>query len=547
MLHAFRVCLFFLLSSSFYSLSFAGTECEEIALRTAPGENGRLVFTESLEADLLQCLEEYGQSLISGKDSVGAVEMDTYLNDIKDKKAARVKANGTFGRGIQFDRLNPIPLEHQYIIRVPKRALGIEGRIVEGQCFDLTRAPYLNSDEARLNFTIAIKDQLIEIAKFLGHFHAKTLGGEASLIFQPRQIKLCNQNQFYYTAEHGSERQLMYGDHTLHFGIPNIKRPARIEVLSAQDINELWNDGDIIRKVPKDYDYDLERESITEIPADVLTSDTDERLYGFNRDGQKEELITELLAKYWGFLNPMGTLRSSARYILTGIVHKSFSPRPSYNSDPAIQHFTLKSTYQSLMRTGEQFFDPVNIEFYKEKIEPSKERLKAFHNMFQDVAMSPSMISQSIESNIADTAHSDMGMIIQMQEQLCLGVAVTNNHTITSMVDFLRTGSNPDMSNFTLGNYGDAQMDIIREDNWLDTDTTKIRFRGNGKLIEAMQVNMARQTGIFACTNTSDKVTTSLQIPTMSSSEYRSKALNSFIGSVREDADLLADFVDRLD
>ena len=157
------------------------------------------------------------------------------------------------------------------------------------------------------------------------------------------------------------------------------------------------------------------------------------------------------------------------------------------------------------------------------------------------------LYAQSIESNIADTAHSDMGMIIQMQEQLCLGVAVTNNHTITSMVDFLRTGSNPDMSNFTLGNYGDAQMDIIREDNWLDTDTTKIRFRGNGKLIEAMQVNMARQTGIFACTNTSDKVTTSLQIPTMSSSEYRSKALNSFIGSVREDADLLADFVDRLD
>lgn len=272
-------CIFVLLFGIIYISHGQSAEinCHNSALR---------VSNLSQPVELLQCLEDYAKQQLAPGSAADNLRLEV-LQDIFDKEEARLKYDNTYGRGLQRDQIVGTPMLNQYRFRLPSRSRSApNNQITEGLCFDLSKIGEPSSltkffNNIRTNstseslknkylvlFAKKMMRQIDEVAKFLANFHAITLGGESSLLFHPRQIKFCDQNRFSYFSEHGIDRRMIYYDKSLNIGINNPSNPSKIKVITAKELMALWNDGDQIRVVPKKYNYDLKKQSITELVED---------------------------------------------------------------------------------------------------------------------------------------------------------------------------------------------------------------------------------------------------------------------------------------
>ena len=507
---------------------------------------------KSLEqpTELLDCLESYAQQQLMPNSEADQLYY-VVVEDIFDKQEARINSDNKYERGLQRQQILTTPMHNQYRVRFPSYSrLSPENQILDGQYFDLSQLkkaqqapktdvrwpnrPALvtkdNTPQVVL-FAQKMMEQIDEVSKFLAHFHAITLGGESSLLFHPRQIKFCDQKLFRYNAEYGIQRRMLYFDRALHIGISLNTPTANIKVLSASELMTLWNDGDHIRVVPKDFDYDLKKQSVTEVAADHLSTDLQERLYGFKRDGQSMSLITELIAKYWNYLNPTGSIRSKARYFLTGMIHRSLQASPQQQTESSSEKaHHARFQFDQLIQEYSESFSAGNIEYYKNHIRNDQDHLLAFYDHFLKFAQSPSRISQSIESSMSTQAKNDLGMILQLQHQTCF-VGVTNNHTILTMIDFLLSHNDEQQERFIKDANQNVEFSVEKESS-LFTSRMKLKFKGNSKELSNLQANMASQIS-WVCTNTTDKVSTSLKLPTLSSKAYKAYSMNRLLEEMR--------------
>ncbi|MEZ4871712.1 MAG: hypothetical protein R2827_05580 [Bdellovibrionales bacterium] len=536
-------------SSMFFSSSWAQSiDCGPIA---------RSIQSQSEIHHVLNCLEAYAMETLK-PGGIGFEEMQFFTNDIYDKHGARLKTDGTYGRGLQEQQVVGFNMEDFYRISFPTEMIPEDGRMIRGQCFNLEERPALRTSRRLLRsnarnrsfgekvevFADKMMLQLDEVGKFIGRFHAMTLMGDSSLLFHPRNFKFCDQDVFYYKANHDITRRMVFFDKTIHLGIPNLSSPDSIEIISDEELVELWNQGDHLRYAPyfpETYNYKVTGWSFDDNKARAFGSELQQRLYGYNRDNENDKLAREMLVKVWGYINPIGSARTTARYILTGLIHKSFQARPEVEVDVEVQLFMARNQFDSLIESFEKAFTQGNIEFYADQIAPYPDRLLQFFQAFSDYSKNSSHISQSIESSIAGTAMADNGMIIQMQDQLC-GVGVTNNHTIITLVDFLAQGSDSSIANFIPEVFEQATLEVERDEKWFHTDS-RVRIEADGKLLKDLQINMASQAGIV-CTNTSDKVKTQIKVPSIDEESYKAYSMNNLLNSIRTDATILADYLD---
>lgn len=542
----FNQCLFLLLLSIFYSaLSFATTlDCRKAALQ---------VTDLARPTQLLECLEEYAQEQLKPGSSADEYRK-VILEDIFDKEEARVRSDNTYNRGLQRDQITGISMHQYYRLSFPTISVPAKNKqITDGLCFDLSKIGNNNTKKvprhrrgriftkkasskqtAIVVFAEKMMKQIDEVAKFIAHFHAITLGGESSLLFHPRQIKFCDQNKFYYYSKHNIDRRMIYFDQSINLGVNNMLNPEDIKVLSSSELMDLWNEGDQIRVVPKAYNYDLKKQSITEALADHASTDFQERVYGFQRDGQSSSLITEFVAKYWSYLNPAGSIRSKARYFLTGAIHRSLNPKPIDKNGTGAHFRAVQYKFDYLVHEYKEAFAEENIKIYNELIRNDKQKLLDFNQRFMMFALSPSRISQSIEGTMASKAKDDLGMILQFQHQTCF-IGVTNNHTILTMVDFLLSDKDENQQRFI--NYGKSEVDFsIEKQGSLFSSSMKMSYKGDGSTLTNLQANLATQFS-WICTNTTDKVRTSITVPTMSSKAYKAYSMNKLIDEIKSNDD----------
>ena len=537
--------LWVLIFLSFYSLmaySSQPADCRKAAL---------MVKDLQHPTPLLECLESYAKQQLMPNSEADNLRRYV-LEDIFDKEEARINNDNQFERGLQRQQILSTPMQNQYRVRFPEQSrLAPENQILQGQCFDLrqlkgplktpktdirwpNRPSWATQDKGLQIVTFAEKmmAQIDEVSKFLANFHAITLGGESSLLFHPRQIKFCDQRLFRFSAIYGIQRRMLYFDRALHIAIPLDTPASRIKVLSASELMSMWNDGDQIRVVPKDFNYDLDQQSPTEVLADHFSTDLQERLYGFKRDGQSMALITELIAKYWNYLNPVGSIRSKARYFLTGLVHRSLQASPNQNAQSDSEKYhRAQFQFNQLIQEHQQSFSAGNIEFYKNNIQNDSRKLLTFYDLFLKKAQSPTRISQSIESSMSAQAKQDLGMILQLQHQSCF-VGVTNNHTIITMIDFLMAHNDEQQLRFSNNPPQIVEFVVEKESSFLTTNM-KLKFKGDSKHLANLQANMASQVS-WVCTNTTDKVSSSLKLPTLSSSAYKAYTMNRLLDEVKQ-------------
>lgn len=241
-------------------------------------------------------------------------------------------------------------------------------------------------------------------------------------------------------------------------------------------------------------------------------------------------LITELIANYWDYLNPTGSIRSKGRYFLTGAIHRAFRPSPIENSNPSTRFTALQYQFDQLISEYKDAFSDGNIEIYSQHIRGDQDKLLAFNNRFLNFAQSPSRISQSIEGSMVSQAKEDAGMILQLQHHTCV-VGVTNNHTILTMVDFLLSDKDNTQETFIRMGQSDVEIYLEKESSLFSTNI-RMDYKGDGSRLANLQANFASQVG-WICTNTTDKVKSSIKAPTMSSKAYKAYSMNQLIEEMR--------------
>lgn len=170
----------------------------------------------------------------------------------------------------------------QFRVRVPET----QRLVLDSQCF------LLNSGKGRIRYTMTkVLNTMLQAATFLQEFHVVSLGRDSSVLFQVRQIDIC---------DFGKEATAMaFEDGVLSLNVNSDGRSVDEkdvnQVLTAKVIMEMWNRGEAFKK--------MDRKSFLQ------------KMKSFFDPSIEPAQIENLVRRSWIVLDPVGKIRKNLRYI----------------------------------------------------------------------------------------------------------------------------------------------------------------------------------------------------------------------------------------
>jgi hypothetical protein len=192
-----------------------------------------------------------------------------------------------------------IPVKDAFSISLLENA-EVQGANFSPACFQFQKGNVLENRKLSNNIT----KQTQELIDFLGFYHAAMYGRPGSLLFQIKQVRVCD-------IDLSNERRMSFTNGILRFGFDDKK------LMSGRELMTKWQSGDPIRLFDKGH-FDRLGGILSEDRDFYFFTRREARMMADPNGGVRGIVWDRVVDNLWMFLDPTGRERVVARGYLRG-------------------------------------------------------------------------------------------------------------------------------------------------------------------------------------------------------------------------------------
>lgn len=407
--------------------------------------------------------------------------------------------------GLNVEQVQAKALDSTFTVYVTEEP-ELSAAVGAGKCFDFQSMYGYN----RRPLVDALIRQIDEIALFLSEIQARTWGHQVSILFPIREVNICSRSKI-------NDRPLVFEQRSLVLGMNGN------EVMPASKILEIWNSGSPVRGREQTY------------LGDTFLGKKARELHQ-KVNGDYEALIRDRLADYWAILNPTGTVRTSAFYVLTSMVLK-YADRLNADRSALLEPDQIHDRLMQIASgPGFSAEDRETIRNLKGR----SEDLRGVFQLWLKRLRNPVNMLHVIENAIGEKAGQNAHLHLALRK-VNAGLAVMNDKTISVRLEQLMQTSLP-VSHFEAGDLEQTdEVEVTRSEpvnlpsGQVGAKTTTVKIRGRNARdvrINGDEVNAGMVVDLI------DDVLVSVQMPKISAEAYGRvslyQALHDYQSGIRE-------------
>jgi hypothetical protein len=429
------------------------------------------------EQNIHQCLNDFGKAYLASDSVSGQMFTEEMTREAH-----------LYGLEPAFMMKNPLDEYFRMYVDKKSKLKGYEGN----KCFNFSK-----NDSVRRQQIFRIQYQIIEVAKFLANYHAKSLGRQVSLLFPIKEVSFCGMKE-------NGDRPMAFRRRRLHFGVDINKD----EYYAADTLMEIWNTGNPIRVSDVNVNYPFRSKART--------------VYHGVR-GDMDAILRDKIAEKWHLLNPIGSVRRTAVGVLLEVVSKKTNIADAIEDQSTLEkdEFAAKA-YSKLVRTvSGPGFEQIHLDFIRSLSD--EEQITDLYMKWQRKMNDIKTVASYLETGMMDKSQGS-DIVVMAREQTSLLASYANNHEISVKISQMISAGTP------LGRFEhkspeqiDAQQETIEihRDGWFtDTKTTLTVNPGSD-----VHLNLDDTSGLLFAGNTSDIVDVELTLPKIEFGTYKRVSL----------------------
>lgn len=461
---------------------------------TAVAADSVSCVSETSNAAIYQCLNDYAKTSL---DAGGPAD-----------RRYRERLGRLLTRfNLRSDQVRAKSLDSTFSIYVTEES-ELSESVGSGKCYDFESM----LSYSRRSLVTALVHQIDEAALFLSEIQARTWGHHVSILFPIRELNICARSKT-------NGRPAVFEQRSLVLGMEGDT------AMPAAEILQIWNSGSPIRGRELSY--------FDEFFIGKKGRELQQKI-----NGDFEGIIRDRLADHWAVLNPTGTVRTTALYLLSEAVLKYTDQLSSESSS-----FDALRLHDRLVKiaSGPGFSDED-----RQAIRALKDRdddVRAVFKLWLNKLGSPSNMLYIIENAIGDNGNQSAHLHLALR-RINAGLAVLNDKTISVRLEQLMQASVP-ASQFEEGDVDQANAIEVHRSEPVDlrggkvgTRSTSVKIRGKNARdfrINADEINAGMVVDLI------DDVLVSVQMPKISPEAYRRvslyQALRDYQSGVRASGD----------